>query len=64
VRQLDTSTALVLVISDGVAEIRNAVRQMWPRAAGTPVTGLVGTSRIVRAQVLFAEAGCTSTLPS
>jgi len=34
-RQLDTSTAPVLVISDGVDEIRNAVRQVWPGAAGT-----------------------------
>lgn len=34
-RQLDTSTAPVLVISDGADEIRNAVRQVWPAAAGT-----------------------------
>jgi hypothetical protein len=34
-RQLDTSAAPLLVISDGVDEIRNAVRQVWPRAAGT-----------------------------
>lgn len=34
-RQLDTSTAPVLVISDGVDEIRNAVSQVWPGAAGT-----------------------------
>ena len=33
-RQLDTSTAPLLVISDGVDEIRNAVRQVWPVTAG------------------------------
>lgn len=32
-RQLDTSTAPVLVISDGVDEIRNAVRHVWPAGA-------------------------------
>src|SRR5665647_1427595 len=36
-RQLDTSTAPVLVISDGVDEIRNAVRRVWPAAADQPL---------------------------
>src|SRR5665648_441208 len=36
-RQLDTSTPPVLVISDGVDEIRNAVRRVWPAAADQPL---------------------------
>ena len=33
--QLDTSTAPALVTTDGIDEIRNAVRQVWPAAPGT-----------------------------
>ncbi len=35
-RRLDTSTAPTLVISDGVAEIGNAVQHVWPGSASAP----------------------------